>query len=232
MKRLMQLVLFFIVALMVLTVVFYSLMGWSGLGLMLVLLVAGAMYLKSMAGKLIQKAFVSSFVMKGKVLKGASTQIHSIETATRPARTFVQDYQPADDTDNDSDRDTDAVLEDEEEDEDSENYNRYFSIDMTITPQATDGPFQSWEPGELILVKPGTRSGDFDDDDAAVGSVFDVQVGEAGTWTEDEGMKYAGPQRVKLLAGVMDGVNSCRFRYYFEVFGQVEFVDSSIPDSL
>lgn len=77
-----------------------------------------------------------------------------------------------------------------------------------------------------MLVKPETQSGELDTDDAAVGAVLDVEVWDDGAWIEDEGMKYSGPQRVKLLAGVMDGVRACRFRYYFEVFGHVELIET------
>lgn len=96
-----------------------------------------------------------------------------------------------------------------------------YQLDVTITPLNPTGNFTCWEPGELSLIKPETKV-DVDNasgDDAC--QIESVEVEQDGQFQADEGMKFPGPQRVKLNIAVAPGVNALKFQYYFEEFGEV-----------
>ncbi len=95
----------------------------------------------------------------------------------------------------------------------------YFWLDVTITPQPARGAFGMWEPGELVLVDAASRPQDVDSNSAGV--LRDLEVFRDGAFTKDEGFKYAGPQRLKMRVGVEPGYSRLKFRYYFELFGEV-----------
>jgi hypothetical protein len=82
-----------------------------------------------------------------------------------------------------------------------------------------------WEPDELRLVKPESvlhpESNEPDEGDDSC-EITKVHVQDEGQWGEDEGMKYAGPQRLRLVVAVDPKVKELKFRYYFEEFGKIK----------
>ena len=58
-------------------------------------------------------------------------------------------------------------------------------------------------------------------DDGAC-TVSALQVEEEGQFKTYEGMKYPGPQRLRMTIGVQEGVTALKFRYYFEALGKVD----------
>jgi len=94
-----------------------------------------------------------------------------------------------------------------------------YDVDLTITPRQRSGSFQHWEPGELVLV-PANAWCDLMSDGPEGAKVLGVEVFGEGRFGPDEGMKYFGPQRLRLRVGVLPGgERSLAFRYYFEKFG-------------
>lgn len=160
---------------------------------------------------LIRKLFLVPFKAKGAVLKGATATIHSVALAESPGP--VSDPEPAD-----------------EESTTTRNSREHYVVDVTITPQESKGPFQHWAPSELTLVKPDSvlrpESDEPDDSDESC-ELLSVEALEDGKWVKDEGMKYAGPQRLRMSLGVQPGVDRLKFRYYFEEFGEVSFSEAS-----
>lgn len=132
------------------------------------------------------------FKAKGAVLRGAHAEIHSIERIEPP-----QADGPADEP------------------------REHYRLAVTITPHTPAGPFTLWAPGELMIVGADTRSREPDDDESA-GDLSQIEVEHDGQFDADEGMKYPGPQRLRLLIAVKPGQRVLRFRYYFEVFGTIE----------
>ena len=132
------------------------------------------------------------FKAKGAVLRGAHAEIHSIERIEPPRADG-----PADEP------------------------REYYRLAVTITPHTPAGPFTLWEPGELLIVRAGTRPGEPDDDESA-GDVSQIEVEHDGQLHPDEGMKYPGPQRLRMTIAMKPGQRALRFRYYFEVFGTIE----------
>src|SRR2546430_12006750 len=59
-------------------------------------------------------------------------------------------------------------------------------------------------------------------------SSLDVQ--QEGAFKPDEGFKFEGPQRLRLLIAVKPGTSRLKFRYYFEEFGAVVLPAASLTD--
>jgi len=60
-----------------------------------------------------------------------------------------------------------------------------------------------------------------DDTDDGACAIHNLQVEEEGQFKPHEGMKYPGPQRLRMVLAVQPGVTALKFRYYFEAFGEV-----------
>ena len=78
-----------------------------------------------------------------------------------------------------------------------------------------------------ILVRPGAEEIPDDEDEDEVGSVGEVLVWDGASFAEDDPGKYEGERRLRLHVAVVPGTRRARFRYYFEVFGEVELPASS-----
>ena len=146
-----------------------------------------------LSGRILEALFKIPFRAKGAVLRRAAAEIHSLAGAAKP--------------------------EGGEEEEDANR--RYYLLDVTIKPVARSGRgFQLWEPGELQLVSPDAKAEDTDAD----GDLCEIKrieiEGEAG-FVPDEGMKYGGPQRLRLTLSAAPEARQLQFRYYFELFGSV-----------
>jgi hypothetical protein len=140
------------------------------------------------------------FRMKGKVLRKADVQIHSLAPAAPPTL------------------DRNRADEDEEEPKEDEGPRNYYLLEATILPQEPKGKFRLWEPGELCLVAPGLS---IDDDDDTC-KVKQMEIFEEGSYHPDEGLKYPGPKRLRMLLAVAPQTPKLVFRYYFETFGDVK----------
>jgi hypothetical protein len=167
---------------------------WSVLALLALLVLGTPMLFKWGLTRLLTIPFRA----KGAVLRGADVRVRSIERAEAPAP------EPS--------SDGEATADDGEGRE-------HFLVDVTITPRTRSGPFVLWEPGELGMIRAGARAGADDEDDTC--DVRAVDVEQEGHFEPDSGMKYGGPQHLRLRLAVRPGPRVLRFRYYFEVFGDV-----------
>ena len=206
----------FLLAMLILPFVLMQQMGWSGLLVYLLILVLLSALAKRLVVRGIQRAIFSPFMAKSAVLKEAGVRVHSVAPAPRP-------HKPHEFIEGDGHEEWEEV-DDTTQLREYENCDFYY-IDVTITPAPPAGnAFQLWEPGELMLVSGDTYGiNPGADDDNDFGLVEDVMVWQNGDWTVDEIGKYEGPQRVRLHAGVPPGADKARLRYYFEVFGEINF---------
>lgn len=149
-----------------------------------------------MVGAAVRKLFMAPFKMKAKALAGATANVHGVMLISNPDLREIGD---------DDERGSDL---------------RYVSIDVTVQPQARSGGFTHWEPGELALAPKFGRVQGVDDLDRCF-NVVDVKVIHDGVAEDDEGYKYHGPARVKLLVGLPHGAQAYHFVYYTESFGMV-----------
>jgi len=91
----------------------------------------------------------------------------------------------------------------------------------TIKPIARSGSgFQLWEPGELQLVSLDAKAEDTDAD-GDLCEIKRIEIESEGGFVPDEGMKYGGPQRLRLTLSAAPEARQFQFRYYFELFGNV-----------
>lgn len=137
------------------------------------------------------------FRAKGAVLRGATVRVHSVERAEAP-----------------------AAAPDDEDEATAGEPREHYRVDVTVTPRPPTGAFSLWAPSELVLVGPDARAEEPEADETA-GEVRAVDVEQEGRFEPDGGMKYGGPQRLRLLVAVPPEQRRLRFRYYFEVFGDV-----------
>ena len=152
---------------------------------------------------LVFKIFTAPFKMKGKALNGATCQLHGHEWTEKPASVADEDH------DGDDDEVKPFVPL------------RYVWLDVTIMPQERTQGFTHWEPGELALAPIGLKYTGLDDMDKCF-AVHDIKVLVDGQEAEEEGMKYHGPVRLKMLFGVPLDQDTFKFVYYFEQFGEIK----------
>ena len=144
-----------------------------------------------LSGRILEALLKIPFRATGAVLRRATAEIHSLTRAAKP--------------------------EDGEEEEDANR--RYYLLDVTIRPVPRSGRgFQLWEPGELLLVSPDAKAEDTDAD-GDLCSIKRIEIESEGGFVPDEGMKFGGPQRLRLTLAAAPEARQLQFRYYFELFG-------------
>jgi hypothetical protein len=168
---------------------------WWGVPLVIVgLVVVG----KFAAGALIKRFAMGLIQAKSSALRGAAMKLRSVSPVDAPP---AEEYW-------------------DEEEQRAARAQRYFAVELTITPAQTGGAFQHWEPGELVLTRPGMG---IEDDDNEAADVRKVEILEGGSFRDDDGVKAPGPQTLRLTVGVHPGVSKATLRYYFEELGTVDF---------
>jgi hypothetical protein len=88
------------------------------------------------------------------------------------------------------------------------------------SPSAAASVVHPLGAGELAIVGPDARAGEPGTGEEPF-DVRAVEIREDNRFQPDSGMKYGGPQRLRLLVAVPPGQRRLRFRYYLEVFGSV-----------
>jgi hypothetical protein len=101
---------------------------------------------------------------------------------------------------------------------------RYVWLDVSITPQERTQGFTHWEPGELALAPASLKYTGLDDMEKCF-TVHDIKIVVDGQEMTEEGMKYHGPQRLRMLFGVPLDQDRFKFVYYFEQFGELRLAN-------
>lgn len=144
-----------------------------------------------------QRLLTIPFALKGKVLHGATAEVHGYTWTEKP--------------------NNDEYIDDDDEGPPL----RYAWIDVTITPpelNPTEQGFSHWEPGELMICPSWYKIRKVTDLDVCL-QVEDVKFLEGEGIVGDDD-KCLGEQRVRLLVGIPEGQNKFRFVYYLEIFGE------------
>lgn len=174
------------------------LLPWWGLAALLgCVALSGLVAIKWVLPRLLPSLLKAPFKAKGAVLRGATAQVHSIERAPAP---------PAD-------------VEREDDTAPSE-AGECYELEVTISPRPTDGPFALWQPDELRLAGLREKADDPDEDERA-GKILAVEVARDGGFEPASGMRFDGPQRLRLLIAAPSEQRRLRLRYYFELFGDI-----------
>lgn len=167
---------------------------WWGFSLTFIGVFLGLMVsARWLSGRIGTMLFTIPFRAKGATLRKARAEVHAVEAVAPVACEGDQGEGPLES----------------------------YTIDVTIVPRPNPGPFKFWEPGELAIVPASAKISGLDDIPERVG-VSGVEVFQDGRFGPDEGMKYFGPQRLRLLLGTEPGAERRqKFLYYFEAFGKV-----------
>jgi len=182
---------------------------WWALGLIGLALAFG---LKFAMKRILTYLFVAPFRMNGAVLKSATIQVHSVAPASTP---------PGDPNKLGA-VNGDAGIGIASTPDQEPVSRQYFDLDVTIHPDRSNGKFPLWEPGELTLVRPEAKTTLANDQENEACVIKQVQIEQAGQFQPEEGYKYEGPQRLRLLLAVHEGVRQLKFSYYFVEFGSVQ----------
>lgn len=204
-----------LVVLVILVILAIKYLPWWAL---IALVVASALLLPWAFKQGMQQLMLLPFKAKGQVLKGATVQVHQVQPTNMP--TLRQD--------------ADMPLAEFADRRERYHQLKWFTVDASIAPSQPDGDvvFPAWEPGELMLVLPGQRVKNLDGLAAnAVSEIHNYEIYRTNRFELDPDGKHLGAQRVRFLVGVQPGVQMLQFRYYLELFGEVEFpfTDSGSP---
>jgi hypothetical protein len=161
-------------------------LGWYAL--LVIPLVSVALFL--LVRHYLTRIFLIPFLMKGKVLKGARTDVHEVRYLGT--------------------EEVDVALEQPQK--------QYaYLVDMTITPRSqTATPFSMWDPYELVAVPPKSKVS-FKDDatDDSIGSVAQVSIFDDGRWQTEDFDKLEGASRLRIKLLLAKPSSGCKLRYYF-----------------
>ncbi len=172
----------------------------------------------------------------GKMLRGATVDVHSVRPAEpRAAVSSIPDAGKLETTHHEeAEVQGDAEEADEQAADEYDGPRNWFEIDVTITPRpSSKGGIPYWDINALRLTKPGCSMKD-DDDSCHVQSVHLVREGtvllDAGqtdpTDEEENHGKVTGPHRLKMVIGVKPDVHELVFGYFFETFGKLIVPDA------
>jgi hypothetical protein len=178
------------------------------------------------------------FMTKSQVLRGATLVVHDCREVPKPvaeedpefaaaereAREKVEAIAGPQDAESDAE---DADDEDDEEEPEEKPPARYVLVEFTLTPTATGGRMQHWDPDDLRLIPHGKKPASIDDDnksddsDEAHAHTMHL-IADDGSATDDIG-KIVGPARLRAVFGCPEVLRgAAKLRYYFEDIGRVE----------
>jgi hypothetical protein len=182
---------------------------------LIMVIVGGALAAKWGVQYGMKQLLLLPFKAKGQVLKGANLQVHNVQPIAMP--TLVRNA----DTHEGEFADTRARY----------HQLKWYSVDVSILPTPQDkAAFPAWEPGEMVLVPPGQKIIDLESlGKVEAATIHDYQIFQDDRFTIDHDGKHLGSQRVKFTVGVQPEHQILQFRYYLELFGQIEFPDRTVP---
>jgi hypothetical protein len=225
--------LIFVIILVLLFVAFRYLPWWVLLGIVVVFVLLWRFVLGSLLGALL----ILPLKNMGKMLRGATADVHSVRPTERPATVSSPPEVGKLETTNHegSEHHEGSEVQDAAEDADEAAADEYdgprnwFEVDVTITPlPSSKGGIPYWDMNALRLTKPGSSMKD-DDDSCCVQSVHLVREGAVllnpgqtdPTDEEENHGKLTGPHRLKMVIGVKPEVRELVFGYFFETFGKL-----------
>jgi hypothetical protein len=210
----MKLTFWILIVLIILAVLAIKYLPWWAL---IILLVGGGLGLQWAVKYGLKQAFLLPFKVKGQVLKGATAQVHNVQPTNMPTVKQSADSHPGEIADRRA------------------RYHqlKWYTVDVSIAPQQTQSAvaFPAWEPIDLVLVTPGKKVKSLETlAEEEVSTIHDYEIYQSDRFQFDNEGKHLGSQRLKFLVGIEPNVTTLQFRYYLELFGQVEFPDRAVPN--
>jgi hypothetical protein len=203
----MKLTFWILIVLIILAVLAIKYLPWWAL---IILLVGGGLGLQWVVKYGLKQAFLLPFKAKGQVLKGAAVQVHNVQPTHMPTAQQDVDSHPG------------AVADQRAR------YHqlKWYTVDVSIAPQQVESavPFSAWDPSNLLFVVPGQKVKSLADlADHPVSEIHNYEIYQTNRFQSDAEGKHLGSQRLKFHVGIEPGISTLQFRYYLELFGQVEF---------
>jgi len=182
---------------------------WWGALLVVAGLVAAVyctmLYLKWKFHKIIRESVLEA----GSALKDAGVMVHSVTAAAAP-----EGPSPYDLTEDDEQFSPELDGTPWEADDAD-----FYLIDATITPA---DPAAEWDPTALSVVPADFVGEDATDMCLEMGGLHSAQIYVNGQFQPAKEETLVGPQRVKLLFGIPNGVRAVKFASLVTYFGRVE----------
>ncbi len=205
----MKLTFWILIVLVILIILAIKYLPWWAL---IILLVSGGIAVQWGVKFGLKQAFLLPFKAKGQVLKGANVQVHHVQPTNMP--TLGQSN----------------AMDEADFSERRARYHqlKWYTVDVSILPTqaAAASPFPAWEPGDLLLVSPGSKVTSLETlANNAVSEIHDYEIYQTNRFQQDIEGKHLGSQRVRFLVGIQPGIKTLQFRYYLELLGVVDFPD-------
>jgi hypothetical protein len=144
----------------------------------------------------------------GKALAGAEVEVHEVKAAPRPAGPSPYDVQEGDE----------EFCEDIDGKPWDEDGCHFYSIDATITPA---DPTAKWDPTALAVVPADYEPEDPIDVSGDLGGMHSAERFVNGRWVPLKEGDRRGPQRVRMLFAVNEGITAVKFANFTHYFGHV-----------
>jgi len=145
----------------------------------------------------------------GAALKDAQVAVHAVEA--RPAPNAPSPYDIKEDDENFMEGVDDEPWDDSEA--------NYYAIDATITP---NDPNASWDPTALSLVPADYAPEDPIDVSDRMCPLHSAGIFVNGQFQPAAEKEVRGPQRLRLLFAVHDGLRAVKFAMFVNYFGHID----------
>ena len=187
----------------------FCVLPWWGAVGVLALLAAGLWALGHYIVHRLQRELTDAVLSQGTPLADALVEVHSVEPAEAPTERSLIDI----------DEDFDEYDSEPDKDDDSGTTN-YFWVDATIAPH---DPQAKWDPSALFVVERGFEPNEELDFCETMGLARALEIKRHGAFVAQGSGDVVGPQRLRILFAVPDGLVNAKFAYHFTYFGSLTF---------
>jgi hypothetical protein len=156
-----------------------------------------------------EKICHDAVVDAGSPLKDAAVEVHSVTAAPRPAGPSPYDLK----------EDDEQFCEDLDGQPWDEEGCSFYWIDATITPA---DPAAAWDPTTLSLVPADYIPDDEIDISEQLCGLHSAEIHVNGRFRPAPEKDVRGPQRLRMLFAVHDGLRAVKFALFVTYFGRVE----------
>ena len=182
---------------------------WWGMVAVALALAAFAAFLGWYIRRRFDEIVNETVVNAGAALKGAELTVHSATAVPLPSRSSPYDI-------NRDDEDFVEGVDDAPWDNDGVSY---YAIDVTITPV---DPAAAWDPTALSLVPADYAPGDPTEITEQLCPLHSAELFAGGRFQPAREVELHGPQRLRMVFAVHDGLRAVKFALFVTYFGRVD----------
>jgi hypothetical protein len=145
----------------------------------------------------------------GSALKDARAEVHGVKAVPQPAGPSPYDL----------DKDDEDFMEGVDDAAWDEPGTNYYAIDVTITPA---DPLARWDPTALALVPADHAPADETEVSEQLCPLFSAEIRVNGTFRPCPEREVRGPQRLRMVFAVHEGMRAVKFALFVTYFGRIE----------